>query len=241
MTMRRGAVTAVLCLLMMGPSISVYAKEDALAMVMDVKNQAEVERSEDGGWVAAEVGMDIRLGDRLRTGDDSRVVLLLANGTTMNIHENSAVSFSEDMGGGSASSPGFGTFLHGMWQAIADKFIDTEYADVASGRIGAIRGTPEDEEVLDALLTGDDKTELQRQVDILNQQMGDEGSRMLLMGILYEKYEQYASAEAAYKRAIEISPKEEILYDMLVDLYLEAGALARMKEVREKKEALFGG
>lgn len=210
-----------------------------LALVAEVKGEVELYLAAEDAWVTAGVGMDLFDGDRIRTGRGSSALLLLVSGETVRVPEKSLVDFSAPSG---EHSSALGGLLRGLWDGIARKFVDARDAEVASGLVGALRGPGEEGALADRELTPAERERLEREIGLLEEHLGGGTDRFMLQGILYEAYRQLASAESAYLRAIELSPGEAHLHDLLLDLYLEAGARDRLERARRlRREALSGG
>lgn len=227
---------AIVCLASAGAAAQETG--EALALVAKVDGEAELYLAGEEVWVPAEAGMDVFAGDRIRTGRGSSVLLLLVSGETVRVPEKSSFDFSAQPEGRSSALAGL---LRGVWSAVARKFVDAEDADVASGLVGALRGPAEEGDLSDRQLPAGEKERLDREIALLEEHLEEGGDRAMLLGILYEEHRQYASAEGAYLRAIELTPGEEHLYDLLLDLYLEAGAYDRLERIRRLKEDALAG
>jgi hypothetical protein len=210
-----------------------------LALVAEVRGEVEVYLSDEDVWAPAEAGMDLFDGDRIRTGRGSSALLLLVSGETVRVPEKSSVDFSAPSG---EHPSALSVMLRGLWEAVARKFVDAQDAEVASGLVGALRGPEEEGDLVDRELAPGERERLEQELGLLEEHPGRAAAWFMLQGILCERYHQYASAESAYLRAIELSPGEAYLYDMLMDLYLEAGARDRLERARRlKRKALSGG
>jgi hypothetical protein len=229
---------SVLRLLMVGILLAAAAQvqaretDEPLALVAEITNQVDLYLAEDDLWVSAEVGMDVFEGDEIRTGRSSGALLLLSSGETLRVPEKSSICFSSPE---RDISSVLRTLLGGLWGAIARKFVDAEDAEVTSGLVGAIRGETEQGELCDHELSADQTAQLERERASLEENLDGGSTRSLLMGILYEQHRQYLSAERAYLAAIRQSPQETRLYDLLLDLYLEAGAHDKLERTRQLK------
>jgi hypothetical protein len=211
----------------------------ALALVAEINGRVELYLSDAREWVPAEVGMDVFEGDMIRTGKDSGVKLLMRSGQTLRIHEKSSISFSAQMGEGPSA---LGGLFRGLWDVIARKFINSEEADVASGLVGAVRGTAEEGAVENEELSAGDRESMEKELDLIDSYLEESSARSMLQGILFEKYRQYARAEEAYLNAVEYDPADAYLYDLLLDLYLETGAVEKLEKMKKvKEEALNRG
>ncbi len=222
---------AIVCLASAGAAAQETG--EALALVAEVRGEAELYLAGEEVWVPAEAGMDVFAGDRIRTGRGSSVLLLLGSGETLRVPEKSSVDFSAPSG---ERPSALGGLLRGLWDGIARKFADAQDAEVASGLVGALRGPAEEGDLSDRQLPAGEKERLDREIALLEEHLEEGGDRAMLLGILYEEHRQYASAEGAYLRAIELTPGEEHLYDLLLDLYLDAGAYDRLERIRRLKE-----
>jgi hypothetical protein len=210
--------------------------EDSVAILTGLKGAVESSRSGEGGWRKAEIGLTLRAGDKLRTGDAAAATLLLANGRKLSVLPNSIVDFFPEMGRDKGDQSGVGKAAKGLWNALVGKFSESRDISVAKGVVGTTRAPRR--LVGDGTLSEDEQRQLGEQVSDLETMEIDEVSRHLLLAVLFEGAKQYARAEANYIAAIELSPAEGRLYDTLGSLYTRLGQKEKLNDLKEQKKKM---
>lgn len=189
-------------------------------------------------WTPAASGMLLQRGEAVRAGEDGSAVLLFSHGRKLVLHPNTIVTISndEEQGGG------LKRILAKLFGSIKDKFADSEYTNAALGEVGAIRGEEDVAFLKDYPLSGVETKEMdeKKAAVVLS---GDGGpTDYILLGILFEAYEQYYSAESAYNQGLrmagfgaETADTRRLINELLIDLYVKNELY---RQAQERKESL---
>ena len=187
-------------------------------------------------WSPASSGMLLQWGDMVRAGEAGSAVLLFSDGRKLTLHPNTMVTVSEDEGQGG----GLKRILAKLFSSIRNKFADSEYTNAALGEVGAIRGEDDIASLKDFPLSAAETNEMdeKKAAVVLT---GDGGpTDYILLGILFEEYGQYYSAESAYKQglrmtgfAAESAETRQLIKELLIDLYVKNELYRQAREMRE--------
>ena len=211
--------------------------EEGIALLTGLTGRVETARSDGETWRRAEIGLTLRAGDRLRTGDGAKATLLLGDGRTLHVLPNSVVSVSAEMGREKSSSSGVSNAMRSLWNALVSKFNESRDIDVTTGVVGTVRGPKRP--LTDAALSDDEEKQLAEQVSGLEVANVDSVSRLIMLAVMYEGAKQYARAEENYLEAIELSPLEGRLYDTLGSLYARLGQKEKFNDLKERKQKVI--
>ena len=230
----RGVFSLAVVIVLAGGSLNSGQSSKPVAVLIGVKGDVKVLKSEDSIWDRAEVGDAFYEGDKLRTEEGAEALFILSDDRRIKVRPNSDITFSEQLEAEPGASSAADKLLKGLWSIISQKFSDSKL----SAAVGVIRrpGEEEDPKITDAELSEVEKNKLENQVALLKSQISEDSSLHLLLGNLYEAKEQYTSAEVEYKKAIKLSPNEEMLYNVLLDLYLKVRAYKKAETLEKSRE-----
>ena len=193
--------------------------------VLSVDGNVWIENS--SGNTEAAAGSVLEPGDMVITGSNSRAEVLLQNDESISIEPNSRFSLDEEKKEGF-----FKKVFKGLYNIIAGKFSDKEYSNAAVGTVGAIRGQE------DAVLINFDLNQLeQEEFDELMTAIHPDPdkpyteSEIILLGPMLESFFQYAKAEKLYQEGIEAYPDSRLIYELLIDLYMNNESYKNASEI----------
>ncbi|MES0489879.1 MAG: hypothetical protein ABUK01_07815 [Leptospirales bacterium] len=204
------------------------------AVIIEHRGDVTIKSAKSSREVPVKTGQSVYPGDTIKTGSNGRVVILLSNGNRLDIFSNSQVRIKDKNENSKESLVGK------YWRKLKSKFDDAEYTSNTTGRVGALRGKPgakqpppSDEELADS-----DKKALQISTkEIESEELSPKTSR-LMKAVLFEEYGQYKSAEVIYIELIKEFPEDKVIYDMLIDLYINIDLADRANDILEKKNNL---
>ncbi len=185
----------------------------------------------------AVTGQPLNPGDVVSTGTDGTVIILLSDGSRIDLFPNSRLQV-RDKDSGSQDGGGFRGRL---WRSITGKFADSEYASAQAGGVGALRASVDDEEMFNDFASESDLAEMSVLLDAVAQEGLPEGTAALMKAIVYEDYGQFIPAEAIYLERIATIPDDPVTYDMLFDMYLKMDLYGHAAAITERKAAQFSG
>ena len=205
------------------------------AMILENKGSVLVQSS--GKSSQAETGMNLKPGDIVTTGENGSVLILLSDGTRIDLFPNSRLLVSDSEN----RSYDEDSFLGRLWQSIKGKFSDVEYTSAQTGRVGALRASVEDEEIFNDFLTDARREELSELVRAIRDEKLPDNTARQMEAIVLEEHGQFIDAEEIYLSLLETYPDDLILYDMLIDLYLKIDFYGHAQEIiqlKKEREAL---
>lgn len=227
--MRKGHV---LFLLLLFFSVILLQAENAVLL----ESYGDVRISSSGQSVSAVTGQDLESGDVITTGDDGKALILLSDGTRIELVSNSRLELrkrEQDHTGRKSS------LLGELWQSIKGKFADAEYSSAQAGGVGALRAFGDDEEIVNDELSLPLEEELEGNVQTIDDERLPRYTSYMMKGILYELYGQFAEAESMYLSMVEVNPGDPVSYDMLIDLYMKIDCYNHAKEISAMKSEIF--
>lgn len=187
-----------------------------------------------GQSAPGEKGLNLSPGDIVTTGDDGAALILLSDGSRIDLFSNSRLQLLESNNRSDKKS----SLLGELWQSIKGKFADASYSSAQAGGVGALRASGDKEEIINDELTDPLMDELQGDLDEIDLEELPLSTSLLMKAILFELYGQYFDAEQIYLAMIESDPLEPLSYDMLADLYMKIDCYSHAKDIIElKKEA----
>jgi hypothetical protein len=187
-------------------------------------------------WGPVSSGTVLEWGNTVRAGENGSAVLLFSDGRKLTLHSNTMITVSEDEEQGG----GLKRILAKLFSSIKNKFADSEYTSAALGEVGVIRGEEDNASLKDFPLSAAETNEMdeKKAAVVLT---GDGGpTDYILLGILFEEYGQYYSAESAYKQglrmtgfAAESAETRQLIKELLIDLYVKNELYRQAREMRE--------
>ncbi len=183
----------------------------------------------------AVTGRPLNPGDVVSTGTDGTVIILLSDGSRIDLFPNSRLQVRDR----DTSAQDGGGFLGRLWRSITGKFADSEYASAQAGGVGALRASVDDEEMFNDFASESDLAEMSVLLDAVVQEGLSEGTAALMKAIVYEDYGQFIPAEAIYLERIATIPDDPVTYDMLFDMYLKMDLYGHAAAIAERKATQF--
>ncbi len=210
-------------------TVSAHASE---ALILELFGQVSIVVENDTR--PARKGDSLLPGQGVITGPDGTALILLSDGSRIDLMSNSHIIVKEQEGGTGDN------LLGRLWGKISGKFSDTERAAAHAGSVGTVRSGPKEETLRDFNLSDEDEKNL---AEILGQ-MDDEElppeSIELIKALILEDFRQSRRAEIQYLLILENNPDDEIVMEMLIDLYLKNRAPGKANEMAERKMAIAG-
>lgn len=225
----RGSLIAVAMLLV----LAAVASADN-AVILEQSGTVTVTAAGGEGVVAALTGQPLTPGDVVSTGRDGTVVILLSDGSRVDLFPNSRLQVREPV-----PDDNEGGFLRRLWRSITGKFSDSEFASAQAGRVGAFRAAADDEEMFNDYATAAEFDEMDALLASIDAEDLPDSTAALMRAIVYEDYGQFIPAEEIYLARIESFPQEPITYDMLFDMYLKMDFYGHAAAISEKKAEIF--
>jgi len=185
----------------------------------------------------AVTGQPLGPGDVVNTGTDGTVIILLSDGSRIDLFPNSRLQV-RDKDTGSQDGGGF---LSRLWRSITGKFADSEYASAQAGGVGALRASVDDEEMFNDYASSAQLDEMCALLTAVTAEDMPEGTTALMKAIVYEEFGQFIPAEAIYLDRIAATPDDPVTYDMLFDMYLKMDLYGHAAAIAEKKAVQFSG
>lgn len=201
---------------------------------MILENAGTVLVQSSGETVPAETGMTLTPGDVVTTGENGSVLILLSDGSRIDLYPNSRLLISDPEEGSDDEN----SFLGKLWQSIKGKFADVEYTSAQTGSVGALRASAEDEIIFNDSLSISNREELTTLISSISEENLPDYTARQMEAIVYEEYGQFIDARLIYLSLLEKYPDDLVLYDMLADLYLKidfyghAADLIKLKKER---------
>jgi hypothetical protein len=202
------------------------------AIIAASRGKVEISRGESP-WGAAVPGAILHWGDRIRAGKGGRATIVLVDERSVDIHEHTLLVLNKK---DFTTKKGLGKIISGLFGLVKNKFTDTKYTNAALGEVGAVRGEAEEEELEDYPLSAKEEEELTAKREALEESKAfsePTAGDYLLLGMLLEDYEQYRSAEKAYRSSMK---QDELTAataaSFLIDLYVKNDLLAKAKNLQ---------
>ena len=180
----------------------------------------------------AVTGQPLNSGDVVSTGTDGTVIILLSDGSRIDLFPNSRLQVRDK-----DASAQDGGFLSRLWRSITGKFADSEYTSAQSGGVGAFRASVDEEEMFNDYISSAQLDEMCAVFDAVDAEGLPEGPTALMKAIVYEDYGQFVPAEAIYLQRIASFPDDPVTYDMLLDMYLKMDFYGHASAISERKAA----
>ncbi len=199
-------------------------------MILEYSGSVTVESS--GSPISAETGLNLKPGDMVTTGEDGAALILLSDGTRLDLFSNSRLIVPHGEAGREAED----NLLSRLWLSIKGKFSDVEYTSAHSGSVGALRTSREEEQIFNDDLSNVQKEELLEIINSISNEDLPSITASQLTALVYEEFGQYEDAEKIYLFLIEKNPGDLILYDMLIDLYLKIEFYGHASQLIELKQ-----
>lgn len=200
------------------------------AIILEKSGEVTIQNVVETYW--AEIGNSLNIGDIISTGKESSAVILISDGTRIDLFSNSRFVLAKQKDLNSDEN----RLLSKLWQNVKNKFSDVEYSSAQTGSIGAIRGSITDEVIFNDKLSGEGSLELSDTINFITNQQLKEDTIWQLKAIIFEEYGQFIEAEKIYLMLLESNPTDLVLYDMLIDLYLEIDFYAHASNIIKLKE-----
>ena len=224
---------SLICIVMLTLLIPVAALAEN-AVILESEGNVTVKSL--GQSSSATTGLNLSPGDIITTGDDGTALILLSDGSRIDLFPNSRLQLVESQTGlGKKSS-----LLGELWQSIKEKFTDATYSSAQAGGVGALRAFGDEEEIINDELTDPLLEELEGNLVSIDAEKLPENTSRLMKAILYEIYGQYFDAEKTYLSMVEADPQDPVTYDMLTDLYMKIDCFNHAKEIIELKLETIG-
>jgi tetratricopeptide (TPR) repeat protein len=192
---------------------------------------------ENGNGVSeALAGAILENGDIVITGRNGRADLVIDNDESITLEQNSRYA----LNGEKRQKKGFlKKAIHGIWKIVSRKFNDTEYSNAAVGTVGAIRG-PADAVIKNFELTKAEERDLAGLLSMIHPDPESPylESEIVLIGPILESFYQFATAETMYKQGIKTYPEQTLIYDMLIDLYMNNELYEEASDFYEQRISL---
>ena len=151
-------------------------------------------------------GQPLNPGDVVSTGTDGTVIILLSDGSRIDLFPNSRLQVRDR----DTSAQDDGGFLSRLWRSITGKFADSEYASAQAGSVGAFRASVDDEEMFNDYLSPARLEEMCGLLDAVGAEGLPEGTTTLMKAIVYEEFGQFIPAEAIYLERIATIPDDPV-------------------------------
>jgi hypothetical protein len=209
------------------------------AVILDQSGTVTIELAASGRPEPAITGQPLQPGDVVNTGTDGTVIILLSDGSRVDLFPNSRLQIRDR----DAAANGGGGFLGRLWRSITGKFSDSEYASAQAGGVGAFRASVAEEEMFNDYASEIDLAEISALLAAVAAEGLPESTAELMKAIVYEDYGQFIRAEVIYLERLSAFPDDPVIYDMLFDMYLKmdfyghAAAIIEMKSARLSAEA----
>ncbi|MGQ9630069.1 MAG: hypothetical protein ACUVXI_07090 [bacterium] len=110
-----------------------------IGRLISVLGVVEIRREGDSVWDRVSVGADIFGGDRLRTGRNSRAVIILSTDEQMVVHPDSEIAFDKLISATKGVAPEVKRMFGGAWSAIKNKFASASATQTRLSAVGAVR------------------------------------------------------------------------------------------------------
>jgi len=202
--------------------------EDAVIL----ENSGSVYVQSTAGTFAAETGFNLNPGDMVTTGEDGSALILLSDGTSLDLFPNSRLVVPDSEAGDDTRD----NLLARLWLSIKGKFSDVEYTSAHAGSVGALRSSDEEEQIFNDDLPGIQREELLEITGSISEEGLSAKTASQLTALVYEEYGQYKDAEEIYLFLIDRNPGDLIFYDMLIDLYFKIEFYGHASKLIELKK-----
>ncbi len=211
-------------------TVSAHASSGAL--ILELFGQVSIVVEND--MRPARKGDSLLPGQGVITGPDGSALILLSDGSQIDLMSNSHIIVKEQEGGSGDN------LLGRLWGKISGKFSDTERAAAHAGSVGTVRSGPKEETLRDFNLSNEDEKTLDEILEQMDNEELPPNSIELIKALILEDYGQSRRAEIQYLRILENNPGDEVIMDMLIDLYLKNRALGKASEMAERKVEIVG-
>ena len=205
------------------------------AIILEPSGTVTVVRSDTESTETAVTGQPLNTGDLVETGIDGSVIILLSNGTRVDLSPNSRLQVIDQ----AANTTDDGGLLIRLWRSILGKFADSAYTSAQAGGVGGFRDAVDNETIFNSFLSESDEAEMSLLLDALATADLPERITTLLTAIVHEDFGQFIPAEAIYLGRIVATPEDPVTYDLLFDLYLKLEFYGRAETIVDAKAAQF--
>lgn len=220
---------SVVYLLILLSTVSAHASE---ALILELFGQVSIVVENDTR--PARKGDSLLPGQGVITGPDGTALILLSDGSRIDLMSNSHIIVKEQESGS------VNTLLGRLWGKISGKFSDTERAAAHAGSVGTVRSGPKEETLRDFNLSNNDERTLAEILEQMDEEELPSDSIELIKALILEDYRQSRRAEIQYLQILENNPDDEVVMDMLIDLYLKNRAPGKASEMVERKMEIVG-
>ena len=220
---------------------SVYAKNisDQEALVIEVQGIVTVQKSGSSKFIPVVTGLALSIGDIIRTGVDGNAIILFANSMRVDLFSNSQIQIKSNADSNLQSpenSVKKNSMLGKLWGSLKSKFEETEYTGTQAGRVGTLRGANNEPDPGNIKVSPSLQKILEDDISVIDREKLPRKTSDMMKAILYEQQEQYRSAELLYSGLIKNFPDDEVLYTMLIDLYLKIDLYTHAARVQKLKK-----